>query len=139
MLFGKRMTLIIRASAVLTKAIRWYISYILSQLFHLKKYQEIKKSKNPSYLVLAYLPQRQWRNYTYANPARTIHPLSAPEQTDLTIKTVHNPQYFWNLQFDQKITNLNIRKFYDRTRSNILLFTLVAGVLFFINSWASVI
>ena len=27
-------------------AIRWYISFILSQLFHLKKYQEIKKSKN---------------------------------------------------------------------------------------------
>ena len=45
-------------------AIRWYISCISSQLFHLKKYQEIKKSKNPSYLALAYLPQRQWMNYT---------------------------------------------------------------------------
>ena len=45
-------------------AIRWYISYILSQLLHIKKYQKIKKSKNPSYLALAYLPQRQWMNYT---------------------------------------------------------------------------
>ena len=45
-------------------AIRWYIYCILSQLFHLKKYQEIKKSKNQSYLALAYLPQRQWMNYT---------------------------------------------------------------------------
>ena len=45
-------------------AIGWYISCILSQLFHLKKYQEKKKSKNPSYLALEYLPQRQWMNYT---------------------------------------------------------------------------
>ena len=45
-------------------AIRWYISCILSQLFHLNKYHEIKKFKNPSYLALAYLPQRQWMNYT---------------------------------------------------------------------------
>ena len=45
-------------------AIRWYISCILPMLLHLKKYQEIKKSKNPSYLALAYLPKRQWMNYT---------------------------------------------------------------------------
>ena len=38
-------------------AIRWYISCILSRLFHLKK------SKNSSYLALAYLPQRQRMNY----------------------------------------------------------------------------
>ena len=29
-------------------------------------------------------------------------------------------------------------KFYDRTKSYIILFTLVAGVSFFINIWASV-
>ena len=45
-------------------AIRWYISSILSQLLHLKKYQEIKKSQNPSYFALAYFPQRQWMHYT---------------------------------------------------------------------------
>ena len=44
-------------------AIRWYISWILSQLLHLKKYTEIRKSQNPSYLALAYLPERQWMNY----------------------------------------------------------------------------
>ena len=38
-----------------------------------------------------------------------------------------------------KTNNTNIKKFYDRTRSNILLFTLViVGVSFFINIWASV-
>ena len=45
-------------------AIRWYISCILSQLFHLKKCQEIKQSKHPSYLALAALPQRQCMRYT---------------------------------------------------------------------------
>ena len=40
------------------------IACIFSQLLNLKKYQEIKKSQNPSYLALAYLPQRQWMNYT---------------------------------------------------------------------------
>ena len=29
---------------------------ILSQMFHRKKFQEIKKSKNPNYLALNYLP-----------------------------------------------------------------------------------
>ena len=38
-------------------AIRWYISCILSQLCHLKKYQEIKKSKNPSYLLWRTFPR----------------------------------------------------------------------------------
>ena len=46
------------------------ISCILSQLFHLKKYQEIKKSKNPSYLALAYLPLRQFMNYTTSRTLR---------------------------------------------------------------------
>ena len=49
----------------------------------------------------------------------------------MPIKTVHNPLYFSNLQFDYKLNNSNIKKFYDRTRSNIILFTLVVGVSFF--------
>ena len=32
------------------------ISFILSLLFHLTKYQEIKKSKHPSYLARAGVP-----------------------------------------------------------------------------------
>ena len=43
-----------------------------------------------------------------------------------------------NSVFDYKINNLNIKKFYDRTRSNIILFTLVVGVSFFYYIWASV-
>ena len=50
----------------------------------------------------------------------------------MKIKTDHNPQYFQHLQFDYKINNSNIKKFYDQTRSNILLFTLVVGVSFFL-------
>ena len=51
-------------NSVLTDSFHWYISCILSQLLHPKKYQEIKKSQNSSYLALTYLPQRQWMNYT---------------------------------------------------------------------------
>ena len=50
---------------------------------------------------------------------------------DITIKTVHNPLYFWNLLLDYKINNSNIKKFYDRTKSYIILFALVVGMLFF--------
>ena len=41
--------------------------------------------------------------------------------------------------FDYKINNLNIKKFYDQTKSDIILFTFVVGLSFFINIWASVI
>ena len=62
-----------------------------------------------------------------------IHPLPATGQTDITIKTVNNPQYFQNLQFDYEINNSNIKKFQDGTKSNILLFTLVVGVIFLLT------
>ena len=50
-----------------------------------------------------------------------------------SLKTVHNPQYFQNLQLYYKMNNSNNKKFYDRTKSYILLFSLVVGMPFFIN------
>ena len=45
---------------------------------------------------------------------------------------------FLNLLSDYEINNSNIKKFYDWTKCNIILFTLVVGISFFINIWASV-
>ena len=42
------------------------------------------------------------------------------------------------LTSDYKISDLNIKKFYYRTKSYIILFTLVVGMSFFINISASV-
>ena len=84
------------------------------------KQQEINQSQNSNHVALAYLLRKQWMNYTNN---RTLHIQSG--KIDITIKTVYNPQYFQNLLFDYKINNSNIKKFYDRTESYIILFTLV--------------
>ena len=64
------------------------------------------------------------------NPAPTIHPLPVKGKMDIKNKTAHNPKYFYNLLFDYKINNSNIKKLYDRTKSFIILFPLVVGVSF---------
>ena len=58
-----------------------YLAFCLN-CFTLRNIKKIKKSQNPSYVALAYLPQRQWMNYT------TNRTLPATGETDITIKTV---------------------------------------------------